>query len=183
MPPADAAPPAPSSGHRSTRAIPRALLIVAIVLLLARIGAALWERAHPPTAQDLVNWRPIPAAESEARAAGRPILYDFSAEWCGPCQRMDEEVFRHQAGARRLNEMVVAVHVVDRMREDGRNAPEVDALQKRFKVEAFPTLVLYEPRTKRHETLVGYPGRDELLRDVGRKVARLKMAASFGDSS
>jgi thiol:disulfide interchange protein len=182
MPPADAAPPA-NGTHRSTRAVPRALLIAAAVLLGARVGAALWERAHPPVAQDLVHWRPILGAESEAKSAGRPVLYDFSAEWCGPCKLMETEVFRHEASARRLNDLVVAVHVVDRAREEGRNAPDVDALQKRFKVEAFPTLVLYEPRTGRHESVVGYPGRDELIRDLVRKAGRLKMAAAFGDSS
>ena len=168
---------------RSTRSVPRALLIVAVVLLAARVASAVWEHAHPPVAQDLVRWRPLAVAETEALAAKRPILYDFSAAWCGPCQTMEAEVFRNEAGAKRINDQMIATRVVDRSREDGHNPPEIDALQRRFEVSAFPTLVLYDPRTKKHQSIVGYPGRDELLKDLSKKVTRLKMGEVLGGDS
>src|SRR2546426_499559 len=91
----------------------------------------------------------------DSRASGRLVLYDFSAAWCGPCRQMAAEVFADETSARKLGAMFVPVHVVDRAREDGRNQPDVQALEDRFRIEAFPTLVVYAPDTGRHVTITG----------------------------
>jgi len=98
MPPDEA----PATPTGSTRARPIGLLIAALVLLVARILLGLYEERHPPRLPDLVGWQPIEGAEARAFAQHRAVLYDFTAEWCAPCQMMQREVFADLPSAREI---------------------------------------------------------------------------------
>ena len=143
----------------STRATPRILVVVAAVLLAARVLLGIFERVERAPRPDLVSWRePGTAAEAEARRDSKPLLYNFSAEWCVPCHTMQDEVFADSRVAGKINALYVPVRVVDRQREEGRNAPAVDTLQRMYRVQSFPTLVVSSPDGARHEMLQGYRG-------------------------
>jgi thiol:disulfide interchange protein len=158
----------------TTRATPVVLLVIAAAFLLARIGTGLWEHQNPPPVAERIAWRPIAAADAESRATGRPILYDFSAAWCGPCKIMANEVFGDDKSARTIEAMFVPVHVVDLQREQGKNPPDVQALQDRFHVDAFPTLVVFNPATARSETVVGYGGKTELMQNLMQALVKVR---------
>ena len=164
MPPADAA----RTGTGSTRRRPTLLLIVAAALLVARVAIGVYEERHPPSLPDLVRWQAIEGAEARAHAEGRPVLYDFTAEWCPPCQLMQRELFADAAAAREIERSFVPVRVLDRVREEGRNAANVDSLQARFRVTSFPTLVVVPP-TGDPVVIVGYEG-------AGPTIQRLRAA-------
>ena len=146
----------------STRRDPWLLIGVAVVALIARIilvaTAPVATRAPSRVAAvDFVHWVAADSAETASAASGKPILYEFSADWCGPCQAMQRDMFADPQIAHAIESYVVPVRVVDRQSEDGRNSSAVDSLQRACKVTGFPTLVLASRGTV-IDRQVGYPG-------------------------
>jgi type I restriction enzyme R subunit len=102
------------------------------------------------------------ASEISLRAR-RPILYDFTAAWCGPCRLLDRD-WDDAAIARTVDASFVPVRIVDRQREDGRNAPEIGDLQSKYEISGFPTLVLTAADGRLLGKLEGYRGRAALVK-------------------
>jgi thiol-disulfide isomerase/thioredoxin len=126
--------------------------------------APLWSAdpapAQPPTedAKPAVvsQWTDLQSAMSESQRNGKPVLIDFNAEWCGPCRAMKQELFDDGARGEVVKTAVIPVSIVDRRREEGQNPPEIENLQQRFHVTAFPTLVVFSPETGKIERTQGF---------------------------
>jgi len=118
--------------------------------------------AAPPKPEaprpNVSDWTSLELATIESQSNGKPVLLDFNAEWCGPCRRLKSEVFDDAALGRAVQTAVIPVSIVDRARENGQNPAETEALQQRFGVDAFPTLVVFMPNTGRAAKAVGYRG-------------------------
>ena len=140
------------------RALPIWLPIAVVLLIVARIVS--W-KAPVKSDADLVHWMDIDQAVAASTRSHRPILYEFSAEWCGLCHLMEREVFMDPDLAATINGRYIAVKVIDRQREDGRNAGNVQRLMDRYSVNAFPTVVIAAQDGSVRERTVGYGGRDQ----------------------
>ena len=150
--------------RRSQRSVPVALFVIAAALLIARFTyAPSKERSH-----DLISWVSPQAAASVASSTGKPILYDFTADWCRPCHLLDAEVFGDERLAAEIGERFVCVRITDRKQEEGRNAAYVDELQGRYAVRGFPTIVFTNAGGTELGRMEGYRGRAELERIMER---------------
>jgi thiol:disulfide interchange protein len=147
------------------RALPIWLLILAALLIVARIVS---ERFPAKAESDLVRWMPINVALGMARQTHRPVFYEFSAAWCGPCKTMEREVFMDEDLAKRINDRFIAVKVIDTQHEEGRNWPDVQALMDRYEVHAFPTIVIAGPDGTVLDRVIGYPGAGKMAAMIDR---------------
>jgi thiol:disulfide interchange protein len=126
-----------------------ALLLFLAALAAGRAGAA---------PESLVKWRTIAAGEAEAKKTGKPVLYFFTADWCGPCHLLEQQVFAKKEVADQIARDFVPILVLDRMRETGTNAPEMTALAERYGLRGFPTLVVSRPGLDKGVMMEGWDG-------------------------
>lgn|SRR5512140_106794 len=147
--------------------------IGALVLTLACVAAAGRAGANPP---GLVKWRPIAAGEAEAKKTGKPVLYFFTADWCGPCHLLEQQVFARKDVAAQIAKDFIPVVVQDRARETGRNAPEMLKLADRYGLRGFPTLVVSRPGLERGITMEGWDGPERAIEFL--RIARQRLLAA-----
>jgi len=103
------------------------------------------------------------AALSASRAEKKPVLLDFSAEWCNPCKKMDVTVFTNHEVQRELGRFVAGK--ID-MTED---SEEGDKLKERYGATTLPTIVLLDRDGKTLHKWNREIEPDELLQEL-RKV-------------
>jgi thiol-disulfide isomerase/thioredoxin len=123
---------------------------------------------------EISNWTSYDSAVEESRRTGKPILLDFNAAWCGPCRMLKSQVFDDPGFGRRVQLAVIPVSVTDRQREDGRNSDEVESLMIRWRIEAFPTLIVYSPSTGQSDAMRGYGGAEYTANWIAQTAERVR---------
>jgi thiol:disulfide interchange protein len=136
------------------------------------MASGIHEARHPLVAPDHVRWRPWDRALEQARAEGKPLLYQVTADWCPACRQLTRDVLANREAAALINALFVPVRIVDRRREDGANPPEAQELLDRHGVTSLPTLIVVSPSGQTRLVLRGYQGRDLTLK-------RLEAAATL----
>ncbi|MBI5801479.1 MAG: thioredoxin family protein [Verrucomicrobia bacterium] len=87
----------------------------------------------------------LPKARSQAKAEGKMVLLDFTgSDFCPPCIRLAKEIFPSKAFTDYAKQRLVLVEVDFPAKK--KQSPELkaanEALQKEFKVDGYPTLIL-----------------------------------------
>jgi tetratricopeptide (TPR) repeat protein len=98
----------------------------------------------------------------------------FHTTWCGPCQYLMETTFHDPEIAKAINDQTLPIAI------DG---DKNHALAKKYRVSAYPTLVLLRPNGEEVERIVHYPGKLLLqqLHDAltsGKTISELEAALS-----
>ena len=90
------------------------------------------------------------AALASAKAEKRPLIVDFTAEWCGACK----EIAKHTFADPRVMEKALAANFVA-VKVDATNDedPQVDAVKGKYKVVGLPTVVIYDSTGQGAEAL------------------------------
>jgi thiol:disulfide interchange protein DsbD len=81
------------------------------------------------------------AAMSRARATGKPVLVDFSADWCVECRIIERDVFGSRTVQERLRDLVLIRADMTEYNGDSR------ALMQRFDVVGPPTMIFLDAST------------------------------------
>ena len=84
-------------------------------------------------------------AAAAAKQQGKDILIDFSGtDWCGPCQRLRRETLIQREFVELASRRFVLLDIDDLARKEMPNGRKerYKALQKRYGIQAFPTIVL-----------------------------------------
>jgi len=125
-----------SGGQAVLKGVGIALVAAAVVLRLSALGAATsggftWDVRY---AGEGTAPEPFDRALAEARAAHRPVIIDFFAEWCAACKELDR-------GTYPAPEVIAESARFVRIKADGTNATDpMDALYARFGVNGLPTV-------------------------------------------
>ena len=129
------------------------------LLILALVGGSLLSHADAagPAIQPALRGQAKPVsiqwgnslqkAAEQARKTGKPILVQFTADWCTFCHKMLDETLSNEEIAQQVNECFIPV-VLDA----DQNGPVVKALG----VEAFPTTVVISADLKSANRIVGF---------------------------
>ena len=123
------------------------------------------------------------AASKQAAQTGKIVLVDFYTTWCGPCKLLDKTTWTDAAVIQLLEQKTVALRI---------DAEKEAALSKRYKIEAYPSVLLIKPDGTEIDRLVGYKEPKAFIEDfnaaLGGKdsISRAKdklMAAGTNDPS
>ena len=101
-----------------------------------------------------------PALIAAAKAARRPVVIDFSADWCVPCREMEHTTF--------VDPQVVSA-AADFVRLQANltvGTPENQAIVEQFHVEGVPTTVFIDAHGNVREHRIGYIGPEEFLKEL-----------------
>jgi thiol:disulfide interchange protein DsbD len=99
----------------------------------------------------------------EAKAKELPVVIDFSAEWCIPCEELDHETFNQP-------EVIQAAKKIMPLRADitQSGSEEVVALRKKFGIRGVPTIVFIDRNGKERSDLrvVHFIEKEEFLKKL-----------------
>lgn len=119
-----------------------------------------------------IRWeRRFPEALKKAKAAGKPIMVDFWAEWCGWCHRLDQTTYVDPTVVKMSHDFV-AVKV------DTEGNPKDAEVAVRYDVTSLPTIFFLSPSGRPLLRLNGFqgPGQFPKTMDAAREVAARVMA-------
>jgi thiol-disulfide isomerase/thioredoxin len=119
-----------------------------------------------------IRWeKQFPNALKKAKAARKPIMVDFWAEWCGWCHRLDQTTYVDPTVVK-LAEEFVPVKV------DTEGDPKGAAIAVRYDVTSLPTIAFLSPHGRPLLRLNGFQGPGQFPRtmEAAREIAEKVMA-------
>ena len=103
----------------------------------------------------------LPKAEAKARAESKLVMLDFTgSDWCAACAKLNKEVFSQAEFVKYAEKHLVLVEVDFPTRKPQSAALKAanEALQEKYKVEGYPTIIVLNPEGKKVGELGYEPG-------------------------
>ncbi len=109
-----------------------------------------------------------PQILARAKAENKYIFVDCYATWCGPCKRMDKEVYPLKQVGDYYNSRFISVKLqMDRTKKDNEQVknwyPVADNMSNEYKITAYPSYLFFAPDGRLVHEDIGFTETDKLL--------------------
>lgn len=124
----------------------KALKAGALVLLFAGIGIRLGWAGQPHSDKPFqIPWMSDEKlAVQQSRATGKPLLIDFSAEWCAACKELDRHTWTDPVVAKEVSDRFVALKI-----DATEETDQINQLTSKYNVPGLPTVLMMACRDER----------------------------------
>ncbi len=113
--------------------------IVALIVLAGLAALVIGCRSEQAGTAAKIAWVTSPdEAFAQAKQAGKPLMMDISAEWCGSCQKLDKDVWSRSDVAELSTKFVAA-------KIDGDKYPQIP---KQYSISGYPTTIFFSASGK-----------------------------------
>ena len=125
---------------------------------LAAVGIAAWMVFPGAVPKYELTWAPLSSqALAAARAAGRPAVVDFRADWCLPCIEMEKTTFADPVVREAAADFAMFEADVTAMSEENED------LLLSYVVRGVPTTIFYDANGEERRRVVGFVASEEFL--------------------
>jgi thiol:disulfide interchange protein len=133
------------------------MLIIAAVLLAATVAFTANNKS--------INWyTDMDKALKDAKAANKPLMVDFYADWCGWCKKLDKETYTNTDVVSTASKFVAVKVNTDKNRD----------LAKKYKVSGLPTIVFMNSKGTEVGRVVGYQPADQFVKSMKTALSKCK---------
>lgn len=124
-----------------------------------------------------LSWSQI---KYQARQENKYIFADVYTTWCQPCKMLDKEIFTQPNVGEFMNNHFINVHVqFDSTAQDNEEVkawyPDVQTINQIKKIQAFPTLLFFDPQGNLVHYSVGAPLVDESFINIAKDAMNPQM--------
>ncbi|TAG08784.1 MAG: thioredoxin family protein [Verrucomicrobia bacterium] len=116
----------------------------------------------------------LEAAKVQAKAENKSILLEFTgSDWCPPCIQMKKNVFSKEAFVEAASKKFILVEL-DFPKKDKEVSKRNEPLAEKYKIEAFPTVVLVDADGKEFTRFIAseHPTIEAFLKHLDEALAK-----------
>ena len=112
-----------------------------------------------------MSWERV---KEQAKRENKFIFVDAYATWCGPCKKMDNEVYTDNEVGNLINSKFISVRLqMDKTDHDDEATKTwlvfADALAKKYEIDGYPYFLFFKPDGELLYKVAGYHGTDSFI--------------------